>query len=101
MTREPDTPIVITDGTWMHIRQIQAYHRHYPELRGGGQTRAEALDHLANQLIRALDFTPGCQGREEVEQALTDVRAIGRRVTRGQIAAIPRRCGRSRMVLNP
>ena len=62
MANDPETPIVITDGTWMHIRQIRACHRRYPEVRGEGRTRTEALDHLANQLIRALDFAARPRG---------------------------------------
>lgn len=93
MNRDPLRPVVIAEGSWQHVRQIRAYHRWYPEVRGEGRTRRAALAHLANQLIRALDFVPGRGAREEVEQALADVRAIGRRVARGQAIAIPRRCG--------
>ncbi len=76
MAHSPDVPITITSGSWMHIRQIQVYHRRYPEIRGEDRTRARALAHLANQLLRALDFTPGRGARGELEQALTDVQAI-------------------------
>ncbi len=91
MPRDTKTPIVISDGNWMHIRNVQAYHCRYPEVRGEGHTRSDALDHLANQLGRCLDFAPDRKGREEVEQAIDEVRSIEGRVTRGQIASIPRR----------
>ena len=46
----PATSIIITDGSWMHIRHTRIYHRHYPEVRGEGRSLADAAGHLMNQL---------------------------------------------------
>ncbi len=74
MTHNARTPIIITDAYWKHIRHTRIRHRHYPEIRGEGRLLEEAADHLANQLIRALDSAHGRRGREAIERALADVR---------------------------
>jgi len=76
MTRNTGTSIVITDGYWMHIRHTQIYHRHYPEIRGEGNTLASAAAHLSSQLADALVFAQGRGGREEIAHALAEVRAF-------------------------
>jgi hypothetical protein len=75
MTHDPGTPIIITDGYWMHIRHVGIYHRRYPEIRGEGRSLAGAASHLMNQLTRGLDSAHGRE-REALERALADVRAI-------------------------
>jgi hypothetical protein len=69
------TSIIISEGRWGHIRCVQIRHPLCPEVRGEGASLAEAARHLATQLTRALDFTPGRAGREPIEAALSDVRA--------------------------
>jgi hypothetical protein len=75
MVHDPGSPIIITDGHWMHIRQVGIYHRRYPEIRGEGRSLAGAASHLMNQLTRGLDSAHGRE-REALERALADVRAI-------------------------
>ncbi|SIO65879.1 hypothetical protein SAMN05444166_7871 [Singulisphaera sp. GP187] len=76
MTLNPGNSIVITDGHWMHIRHIQIYHRHYPEIRGEGASLAEAAAHLSNQLVDATVFAQGRGGRDGIVRALAEVRAL-------------------------
>jgi len=75
MAREPNNPIVVDDGYWMHIRHTQVYHRRYPETRGEGRSPADAAGHLVNQLARALDFAVGRE-RDAIGRAIADVRAF-------------------------
>jgi hypothetical protein len=75
MIHDPGSPIIITDGHWMHIRHFGIYHRRYPEIRGEGRSLVGAASHLMNQLTRGLDCAHGRE-REALERALADVRAI-------------------------
>jgi len=91
MTHDPGTPIIITDGFWMHIRHTLIYHRHYPEVRGEGRSLADAASHLMNQLTRCIDHAPGRE-REAAERAVADVRALHPSRPRnrpGELAAVP------------
>lgn len=74
MTRNSNRMIVITDGFLMHIPVIHIHHRHYPEIRGEGRSRAEAFKHLTRLLTRCLERAAGPR-RAAMEQALQDVRA--------------------------
>jgi hypothetical protein len=76
MIHDPESPIIITDGHWMHIRHVGVYHRRYPEIRGEGRSLAGAASHLMNQLTRGLDSALGRE-RETLERALVAVRAVG------------------------
>jgi hypothetical protein len=75
MAHDPSNSIVITDGSWMHIRHIRVYHRRYPEIRGEGRSLADAASHLMSQLARGLDFAHGRE-REAVVRAVADVQAL-------------------------
>ncbi|MBX6313967.1 MAG: hypothetical protein IRY99_13780 [Isosphaeraceae bacterium] len=76
MALDPGLPIIITGGFWRHIRYVRIYHRYCPEVRGEGRSLADAAAHLANQLVRALDFDPDHGGHGVLERALADVRAL-------------------------
>jgi hypothetical protein len=86
MYHDSAIPIIITDGSWGHIRQTRIHHRRYPEARGEGRSLAEAARHLAGQLARSLDFAHG-RDREAVERALADIRALRPRPHRGRSEA--------------
>jgi hypothetical protein len=73
---DPGNPIVITDGYWMHIRHTRIFHRHYPEVRGEGDSLEAAADHLSSQLARGIGLADGRGAREAIAQALADVHAI-------------------------
>jgi hypothetical protein len=92
MARESCNEIVIVDGYWISIHHTRVYHRHYPEVRGEGRSLVEAATHLMNQLARSLDSAHG-HGREAVERAMADVRALLRTVRPGRqqdmLAAVP------------
>lgn len=91
MIRDPKSPLVITDGHWMHIRHTRIYHRRYPEVRGEGRSLLDAARHLENQLTSGLDSVCG-RKREAVEQAVADVRAVRsqrRRHEPAALAAVP------------
>lgn len=75
MAHDTGTPLMITDGYWMHIRHVAIYHRHYPETRGEGKSLGGAAIHLMNQLTRGLDAVHGRE-REALERALGDIGAI-------------------------
>lgn len=82
MTHAREAPIVVAVGSWWHVRQVRAYHRLYPEVRGEGRSRRDAIDHLAHQLTRALDSAPGRGHRAAIERALDEVRALVREASR-------------------
>jgi hypothetical protein len=75
MIHDPGSPIIITDGHWMHIRRVGIHRRRYPEIRGEGRSLAGAAGHLMNPLTRGLDSAHGRE-RAALERALADVRVV-------------------------
>jgi hypothetical protein len=74
----------------MHIRVMQIYHRHYPEIRGEGRSLGEAARHLARRLTRHLDRAHG-RKRRALERAIAAVRArypASTQPPRGTVAVI-------------
>ena len=75
MFHDPGASIIVTNGSWMHIRLTRIYHRHYPEVRGEGRSIADAAAHLVKQLANALDCAHGRE-REALKPTLAASRAI-------------------------
>jgi hypothetical protein len=74
MANELNTPLIIDDVYYMHIRHTQVRHRRYPELSGEGPSTTDAVGHLMDKLVRGLDSVEGVD-RREFEQAVADVNA--------------------------
>lgn len=66
--------VVVTTG--FTAGTVQINHRDFSEIRGSGDSAADAGANLCNQLTRALDSALTTWRRETIEQAIADVRAF-------------------------
>lgn len=68
--------IIISESTCgcSSIHTVTAHHRRYPEIAVEAVSAARAVEHLERLLLRALDFATDKWRREELEQAVADVR---------------------------
>jgi hypothetical protein len=64
------------DCEWHSVRSLCAHHRTFPEIRGEGETPAEAAERLTERLISALDSARSVWHRAEVEAAIEDVKVF-------------------------
>ena len=80
MTSNPSQVIVTTeDHSYASIRALAAHHRDYPEVRGEGGSPEDAASRLAELLSISLDNAPSDWRRENIQQAIEDVRAFAAR----------------------
>lgn len=56
--------------------KVHAHHRDFPEVRGEGCSKEEAVDRLVDSLSRALDSAPSNWRRGLLEHAIEDARAV-------------------------
>ncbi len=68
--------IVLTESTCggSSIHTVTAHHRRYPEIAVEAVSAARAVEHLERLLLRALDYDADNWRREELRQAVADVR---------------------------
>lgn len=80
MLSNSDQVVVTPSGhSALEIHGSEAYHRDFPEVRGEGESPADAAARLADLLARSLDSAPSDWRRERIEQAIEDVRAFTER----------------------
>jgi quercetin dioxygenase-like cupin family protein len=70
--------VVLTDALCAchAVHTLHAHHRNFPDVHVEGQTPGDAAVQLADRLLRVLDTVNTTAQREQVEQALADVRAF-------------------------
>lgn len=74
----------VIESTGFTAGAVQVNHRDFAEIRGTGDSAADAGENLCNQLTRALDSALTNWRRESIEQAIADVRSyIERQGTKG------------------
>jgi hypothetical protein len=84
MVANPRQIVVTTEGNpILAVRASTVYHRHFPEIRGEGDSPTAAVARLANHLARTLDSVPSDCRRERLLEAIADVKAF----TRGERGA--------------
>ena len=66
--------VIVTTGATSSATRV--HHRDFPEIRADGETPRDAAEHLANQLVRALDSALTSWRRETIQQAIADVKAF-------------------------
>jgi hypothetical protein len=77
MQANPSHIVVTTEeDPILAVRAASVYHRHFPEIRGEGHSRAAAIARLAEHLCRTLDNVPSDWRRERLLEAIADVRAF-------------------------
>src|SRR4051812_12265325 len=74
LTTDPGR-LILNETSWGHIRAIEAWHRHYPEIRAAGESPEAAVRNLARSLSSVLDTAITHHDRAELERALEDARA--------------------------
>lgn len=57
------------------VASSQVYHRELSEIRASGDSPKSAAEHLVNQLTRALDSALTDWRRQNIQQAIADVKA--------------------------
>jgi hypothetical protein len=86
MLANPDHIVVTTEeNPILAVRASTVYHRHFPEIRGQGDSPAAAIGRLADHLSRTLDNVPSDWRRERLLEAIADVRAFTQRERGGLI----------------
>ena len=77
MVSNPNQVIVMTEASGgLLIHGMSAHHRHYPEVHAEGDSAKAAAQRLAELLARSLDNAPSDWRRQNLEQAIEDVRAF-------------------------
>jgi hypothetical protein len=79
MFSDQDQVVVTPAGHSIVAVHTAVYHRHFPEVRGEGDSPGDAATRLSDLLARALDSAPSAWRRETIEQAIEDVRAFADR----------------------
>jgi hypothetical protein len=80
MTSNSTEAIVMTeDHAHGLLHGLAVRHRDFPEVRGEGESAADAAARLADILTRTLDSAPSDWRRENIQRALEDIRAFAER----------------------
>jgi hypothetical protein len=77
MTCNPSQVVITTeDLKWPAVHASFAHHRDFPEVRGEGESPADAAARLVDQLSAALDNAPSDWRRQGIRRAIEDVQAF-------------------------
>jgi hypothetical protein len=77
MVSDPNQVIVMPEAhSGLLIHGMSAHHRDFPEVHAEGDSAKAAAQRLAELLARSLDNAPSDWRRQNLEQAIEDVRAF-------------------------